>query len=138
MPGIKLFYNFFRQIIEVVFANRDSSFKEVVLIEYPRPGAYALGFVTALLPEHFRGHIANAKPGEECVSVFIPATPNPTSGWFAIVPRSQLIPLKMTQAEGMKLIVSCGAIYPGSQRAFGQTSLLDKLGTWVDKPEKKI
>jgi uncharacterized membrane protein len=137
IPGVKLFYNFFRQIIEVFFASKDSSLKEVVLLEYPRAGTYMLGFVTSAVPEKYSGQIAGAQPGDEFVSVFIPMTPLPTSGWFAIVPRSQLTPLKMTPAEGMKLVVSGGAIYPGQKDAFATTSLLDKLETWVDNPGKK-
>ena len=136
IPGVKLIYNFVRQIVEVFFTNKDSSLKEVVLIEYPRAGTFMLGFVTSAVPEPFRSQIPGAKPDEECVSVFIPMTPLPTSGWFAIVPRSQLIPLKMSSADAMKLVVSGGAIYPRSQGAFTKTSLLDKLETWVDKTGK--
>ncbi len=136
IPGVKLFYNFFRQIIEVFFANRDSSFKEVVLIEYPRAGAYTLGFVTSSVPQHISTHVASAIPNEECVSVFIPTTPNPTGGWLLIVPRSQVITLKMTPAEGMKLIVSGGAIFPGTKDA-AKTSLLDKLELMVAEANVK-
>ena len=126
LPGVKLFYNFFRQIIEVFFASKGSSFKEVVLLEYPRAGTFMLGFVTSTVPARYAESVPQAIVGEELVSVFIPMTPLPSSGWFAIVPRSQLIPMKMTPAEGMKLVVSGGAIYP-HEAAATQTSLLEKL-----------
>lgn len=134
IPGIAVFYNFFRQVIEVFFANRDSSFKEVVLIEYPRAGAYMLGFVTSTVPQSLRSQIPRPQPGEECVTVFIPTTPNPTSGWLGVLPRSQVTTLKMTPAEGMKLIVSGGAIYPGQSTSAVQMSLLEKLEAFVEKP----
>lgn len=133
IPGVRLLYNFITQVISVFFANKDSSFKEVVLLEYPRAGVYALGFVTAIVPPRFGAHIANAGPGEECLSVFIPTTPNPTSGWFCVVPRSLVQVLDMTPAEGMKLVVSAGAIFPGDQREQAETSLLEKLESWVQR-----
>lgn len=136
-PGVKLFYNFFRQIIEVFFANRDASFKEVVLIEYPSPGMFMLGFVTSTLPERYRADITAAPGTDEYVSVFIPMTPLPTSGWYVIVPRTKLMPVKMTSAEAMKLVVSGGAIYPGEHGDKAQTSLIEKLTTATQKPEKK-
>lgn len=126
IPGVKLFYNFFRQIIEVFFASKGSSFKEVVLIEYPRAGTFMLGFVTSTVPARFAGAVPQTMVGDELVSVFIPMTPLPSSGWFAIVPRSQLVPMGMSPAEGMKLVVSGGAIYPGDAEEV-QTSLLEKL-----------
>lgn len=134
IPGIAIFYNFFRQVIEVFFANRDSSFKEVVLVEYPRAGAYMLGFVTSTVPPSFRAQIPHPQPGEECVTVFIPTTPNPTSGWLGILPRSQLTTLTISPAEGMKLIVSGGAIYPGQSASAAQQTLLEKLEAFVEKP----
>lgn len=126
IPGVKLFYNFFRQIIEVFFASKGSSFKEVVLLEYPKAGMFMLGFVTSTVPVRYAEAVPQAVAGDELVTVFIPMTPLPSSGWFAVVPRSQLIPMKMTPAEGMKLVVSGGAIYPGDAAAT-QTSLLEKL-----------
>lgn len=136
IPGVKVLYGFIRQVIEVFFAGKDTSFDEVVLLEYPRTGVYSLGFVTAKLPTDYSRHIANAQPGEECVSVFIPTTPNPTSGWFCIVPRSQVIRLKMTPAEGMKLVVSGGSIFPGSHAEAAQTTLLEKLESRVGRNGK--
>lgn len=130
LPGISTIYKFVREVISVFFASKDSSFKEVVLIEYPRTGVLSLGFVTASVPDD----LSPAQyRGQNCVSVFIPTTPNPTSGWFCIVPRDSLQILSLTPAEGMKLVVSGGAIYPGAKTAVPESSLLDKLEALVDK-----
>lgn len=83
----------------------------VAMVEYPRPGLYSVGFVTGPgLPE------ATSGLGEETLCVFIPTTPNPTSGWIAMVPRSQLRFLDMTPQEGMRLVISAGTVDPRGRR----------------------
>jgi uncharacterized membrane protein len=84
-------------------------FQRVVLVEFPRQGLYSLGFVTS----ETKGE-AQAKTMETVINVFVPTTPNPTSGFLLLAPRSQITDLEMTVAEGMKMVISGGAVVPAS------------------------
>ena len=132
IPVVKSIYVGTRQVIESLIQQRRTLFQEVVLIQYPRPGLFALGFVTAIVPPSQKTNMPTAFQVEECLSIFIPTTPNPTSGWFCIAPRSQVIKLGMTSGEAMKLIMSGGAVYPDSstQQKGTPPSLLDLLHEW--------
>jgi uncharacterized membrane protein len=130
VPLINKIYVFVRQVLETLFARRQTLFKEVVVLEYPRAGVYSLGFVTAATPPTTGGLLRPLAPGDEYLSVFIPTTPNPTSGWFCIVARSQVIVLPMSAGEGMKLVISGGAVYPGTAGQ-EEPSLLDQLERWL-------
>jgi uncharacterized membrane protein len=134
-PVINRIYVGTRQVIEALFQQRQTLFQEVVLLEYPRPGVYSMGFVTAIVPPSYTAQLNEQIRGEECLSIFIPTTPNPTSGWFCIVPRSSVIKLNMSTGEAMKLIVSGGAVFPGEVSSKTPTSLLDMLHDWSDKEE---
>lgn len=125
IPIINRVYVATRQIITSLFQQRKTMFQEAVLIEYPRPGIFSIGFVTASIPPEVSRHIATAQPGEECISVFIPTTPNPTSGWLCMVPRSSVQKLSMTSGEAMRLVVSGGAVFPGSELGGAPKSLLE-------------
>ncbi len=134
IPVVNRVYVGTRQVIEALFQQRQTLFQEVVLIQYPRPGVFAVGFVTAVVPPDFRRHLPTDQQHEEWLSVFIPTPPNPPSGWFCIVPRSQTTKLKMTSGEAMKLIVSGGAVFPGAEITATQAappSLLDMLHKWA-------
>ena len=108
MPVVRGVYGTVKQIFETVLAQKCARF-EVVLIEYPRRGVGAIGFVTG--PTH--GEI-QACSGEEMVNVFVPATPNPTSG-FLFVPRSELIHLDMSVEDGIKMVISGGIVGPAGE-----------------------
>jgi uncharacterized membrane protein len=82
-------------------------FQRVVLVEFPRPGIYSVGFVTSET-----GGEAQVKTAATVVNVFIPTTPNPTSGFLVLVPNEQVTPLEMSVAEGMKMVISGGAVVP--------------------------
>jgi len=107
MPVVRGLYGAIKQIIEAVFKRDKTSFREVVLVEYPRRGIWALGFVTGIA----KGEIQEDTQ-EEVLNVFIPTTPNPTSGFVLFVPRKDLKEVKMTVEEGIKLVVSMGIIKP--------------------------
>jgi len=77
------------------------------LVEFPRAGVYTIGFVTSET-----GGEVQEKIHETVISVFVPATPNPTSGFLLFVPRAELIELGMSVAEGMKMVISCGSVLP--------------------------
>jgi len=100
-PIINRIYQTIRQIIQTIVVSK-TALREVVLVEYPRKGVYTIAFVTNIYEEG----------GKRKFSLLIPTTPNPTTGFFAIVPEEEVIPLKMTVEEGMKMIVSAGIIAP--------------------------
>jgi uncharacterized membrane protein len=107
MPIVRSVYGTLKQIFETVLAQSSRSFREVVLLEYPRRGIGAIAFVT--------GSSHDEKPSsaeDELVNVFLPTTPNPTSGFLLLVPRKDLVHLDMTVEEGMKLVISGGIVGP--------------------------
>jgi uncharacterized membrane protein len=110
MPVIRSVYSTLKQIFETVLAQSSRSFREVVLVEYPRRGIGAIGFVTGPT----RGEV-QMRSEEELVNVFLPTTPNPTSGFLLFVPKRDLVHLDMTIEEGIKLVISGGIVAPPSQ-----------------------
>lgn len=106
IPLIRGVYSATRQIIDT-FQNSGSNFKKVVLVEYPKQGVYSVGFVTKETT-----NFLNSKIGEKCSNVFIPTTPNPTSGFILVIPNKELKELDMTVEEGVKFIVSVGLLSP--------------------------
>lgn len=111
MPVIRSIYNALKQIFETVLANQSQAFREVVMIEYPRKGLYALGFITGTT----EGEVQNVT-ADEVVNVFLPTTPNPTSGFLLFVPKKDLIRLTMTVEDGIKMVVSGGIVTPPDRR----------------------
>jgi uncharacterized membrane protein len=107
IPVMNKTYGFMKEIGQTLLSGRKTMFQRVVLVEFPREGIYSVGFVTS----ETEGE-AQAKTGETVINVFVPTTPNPTSGFLILVPREQLIDLKMTVAEGMKLVISGGTVVP--------------------------
>jgi uncharacterized membrane protein len=110
MPIVRSVYGTLKQIFETVLAQSSRSFREVVLIEYPRRGIGAIGFVTGPT----QGEI-QVRSEEELVNVFLPTTPNPTSGFLLFVPKRDLVHLDMTIEEGIKLVISGGIVAPPNQ-----------------------
>jgi uncharacterized membrane protein len=110
MPVVRSVYGTLKQIFETVLAQSSRSFREVVLIEYPRRGIGAIGFVTGPT----RGEV-QMRSEEELVNVFLPTTPNPTSGFLLFVPKRDLVHLDMTIEEGIKLVISGGIVTPPNQ-----------------------
>ena len=106
VPLLNKFYGAIKQINQA-FTGSKNSFKTVVLVEFPGPGNYSVAFIT----NEVQGEIRN-KSGQELVSVFIPTTPNPTSGFLILVPVEKVTKLDMSVADGIKYIVSLGAISP--------------------------
>lgn len=107
IPFIRALYGGVKSFSETILSNSGKSFKQVLLVEYPRAGIWSIGFQTAdNLPE------INATLGEEQVCVFVPTTPNPTSGFIFMMPRRQVRALNMTVDEAMKMIVTLGVVVP--------------------------
>jgi len=107
MPVVRSIYSALKQIFETVLAESSRSFREVVLIEWPRRGVWVIGFVTG--PS--KGEIASRFDGE-FVNVFVPTTPNPTSGFLVFVPTRDIIRLDMPVEDGVKLVISGGIVAP--------------------------
>jgi uncharacterized membrane protein len=112
MPVVRGIYSAVKQIFETVLASQSDTFREVVLVEYPRAGMWTVAFVT-VKPE---GEIA-AQAGPEAVAIYVPTTPNPTSGFLVFVPRRDVITLPMTVEEGIKFVISGGIVAPPARRA---------------------
>ncbi len=111
-PVVRGVYNALKQIFETVLSQKSQAFREVVLVEYPRKGVWALGFITGT-PE---GEIQDLGGGT-LASVFVPTTPNPTSGFLLFLPERELVRLAMTVEEGIKMVVSGGIVSPPDRRA---------------------
>lgn len=107
IPGIGGFYNSVKQFIETFGAKDRAQFSKVVLVQFPRAGAYTIGFVTNM----GRGE-PHAQLAGEHWAVFVPTCPSPVNGFFMYLPRAELIELEMSVGEGMKTIISCGAVLP--------------------------
>ena len=110
MPLVRNIYNGLKQIFETVFSQGTASFQQVGLVQYPRPGVWAIVFVATAA----RGEIGAklAVHHEDTVAVFLPTTPNPTSGFLLYVPRNEVLMLDMTVEDGAKLIISAGLVSP--------------------------
>jgi uncharacterized membrane protein len=111
MPVIRNIYSAVKQILETVLADQSAAFREAVLIEYPRRGIWAIGFITG----RTKGEVQNMTE-DESINVFLPTTPNPTSGFLLFVPKPDIIPLSMTVEEAIKMVISGGIITPPDRR----------------------
>jgi len=112
MPVVRVVYNGIKQISETVFAQSERSFEKAVLIEYPRRGIWAIGFIST----HAKGEILKrAGNGGQMMSVFVPTTPNPTSGFLLYFPEEDVLELDMSVEEAAKLVISAGLVYPNEE-----------------------
>ena len=127
IPVINNIYSVVRQISGAIFSRRKDMFREVAMIEYPRAGLHCIAFVTSKVPKDFGGDL----PGHDRVALFVPTTPNPTSGFLLFASRDEITPLPLTVQDAMKLIVSAGAVYPGSAEFEEAPDLLTKLEAWA-------
>jgi len=106
-PIVRGVYLTIRQLTDAFAVTEQTAFKRVALVEYPRKGVWAIGFVTAEGPSE-----ARSLAGEELVSLFLPTTPNPTSGYLLMVPKRDVKMLEMSVEDGLKLVVSGGVFVP--------------------------
>ena len=107
IPVVRSVYSAAKNFAEIVFSDSSNSFKQVMLIEYPRKGLYSLAFQTASELGEVQG-----RTGEDVICCFVPTTPNPTSGFIIVVPRKDAIALDMDVDEALKMIISLGVVVP--------------------------
>ena len=107
IPLVRSIYNASKQVILAVFGTNSQAFRKVLLVEYPRKGLWSLAFQTGV-----SNPLVNGAVGQELVSIFIPTTPNPTSGFLMMVPKTDVIELSMTIDEALKFIISLGVMQP--------------------------
>ena len=107
IPVVRAVYSAVKKFAEMVFSDKSESFKNVLLIQYPRKGLYSLAFQTSSELGEVQG-----RTGDEVVCTFVPTTPNPTSGFIIIVPKKDVIVLDMDVDEALKMIISLGVVIP--------------------------
>ena len=117
IPIVKSIYSSVKQVSDTLFSSNGNAFREAVLVQYPHTGSWTIGFVTGTPSGEVAAHLVG-----EHVGLYVPTTPNPTSGFFLIMPRSALRPLAMSVDEALKYIISMGVVAPpqhAASRAMG-------------------
>ncbi|MCB1084867.1 MAG: DUF502 domain-containing protein [Chlamydiia bacterium] len=107
IPLVNKVYMTTQEIIKTIFVTDKNSFKQVVMVPFPKDGAYVIGLVSRESPK-----MCSEKAGGELLSVFVPTTPNPTSGYLLMYKKEEIIPLDLRPEQAIKYIVSCGVITP--------------------------
>jgi len=107
VPIISTIYQGVKQLLEAIFTSDSSRFRDVVYLQYPREGIWSIGFVTGPTFE-----AATDKIGRRCLNVFVPTTPNPTSGFYLLVPEEDVIYSGLSVEQAFKLIMSAGIVAP--------------------------
>jgi len=134
VPFLSTVYKSVKQIVETFGKENRAVFKEVVLIEYPRPDCYVLGFVT-----NDASGETEAMIGRKLTNVFVPTTPNPTSGFLLLLPREDIYRLDMSVGDGMKMLISGGAVIPpksAKRRRRRQRGQKKNVGKKATSPSK--
>lgn len=107
IPGFRGIYNALKQLSDTVLSPNNDSFKKAVLVQYPRKGMWTIAFQTG----DYRGEVEE-KIGQSIINIYVPTTPNPTSGFFIMLPKDEVIELEMSVDEAFKLIISTGVVTP--------------------------
>lgn len=116
MPVVRSIYNAVKQIAETVLSKSESSFEKACLVEYPRTGIWAIAFIST----EAKGEIKSQVNVDDLIAVFLPTTPNPTSGFLLFVPRSQVKILDLSVEDAAKLVISAGLVYPNGDAPSSQ------------------
>jgi uncharacterized membrane protein len=111
IPLVRGVYGAVKQVTETLFSSSGKSFRKVVMVQYPHAHSWTLAFLTGDGTAEI-----NAKTGHEIVNVFVPTTPNPTSGFFLMVPRTEMIELDMNVDDGLKMLLSVGVVTPNGKK----------------------
>lgn len=121
-PIVRTIYNAVKQIFETALKNSNDSFQNACLVQYPRKGIWAVAFISTPT----KGEIASKIGKHDLISIFVPSTPNPTSGFILFVPREEIIELKMSVEEAAKLVISAGLILPEEQQVKNKKTRIKK------------
>ncbi len=121
IPLVRSIYSAVKQIAETMFSSNGKSFRKVLLVEYPRKGLWTLAFQTGTEVGE-----AQRKTGREVINIFIPTTPNPTSGFLILVPKEDVVELDMSVDEGLRMIISMGLVVPKSLTHPEPTPVLER------------
>ncbi len=139
VPVVRNLYGFFKNVFETALQQSDRSFKEVALVEYPRPGVWAMSFVVGDAKGEVN-EMLNDK-GDDLVSIFVPTVPNPTSGFLLFVSRSSLRILTMSVEEAAKVVFSMGLVVPETQdpdlAVRRLEAVAEEISSEQDKPKRK-
>ncbi len=111
IPGFRGIYKALKQLSDTVLSPSSNSFKKALLVEYPRKGMWTIAFQTG----DYHGEVEE-KIGQEIINIYVPTTPNPTSGFFIMLPKSDVIELNMSVDEAFKLIISTGVVTPNLKK----------------------
>jgi len=111
IPLVRVLYAGVKQLLEPLFLQKTNAFKRVALIEYPRRGVHVIGFVTG----ESKGEV-QSKTSKDMMNIFIPTTPNPTSGFYILIPEDEVVYLNMSVEDAFKLIISGGIVSPPEKR----------------------
>ena len=112
IPIVKSIYNSVKQVSDTLFSSNGNAFREAVLVQYPRQGSWTIAFVTGKPGGEVATHL-----GPDYLSVYVPTTPNPTSGFFLMMPRADVFELKMSVDEALKYVISMGVVAPDAEPA---------------------
>ena len=107
IPVFKTIYNSVKKVSDTLFSSNGNAFRTALLVQYPRPGAWTIAFQTGTPGGEVAQHL-----GADFISVYVPTTPNPTSGFFLMLPRSDVIELKMSVDEALTYVISMGSVAP--------------------------
>ena len=110
IPVVNSIYSSVKQISDTLFSSSGQAFRKALLVQWPHPGMWTIGFLTGTPGGDVKRHIP-----QDCLSVYVPTTPNPTGGYFVIVPRKDVVELDMTVDEALKYIISMGVVPPASR-----------------------
>ena len=124
MPVVRGVYGAIKQIVSTIVSQQSNSFREVVLVQWPRQGMWTVAFVTGTPT----AEIQALSPDHDMVGVYVPTTPNPTSGYLMWVKRSEVVPMAISVEDGIKLVVSCGIVTPAGLPAPARNGLREVAG----------
>lgn len=129
IPLVRSIYSGAKQLAETLFSEAGQSFRKVVLVEFPRRGLWSLAFQTGTDVGE-----AQRKTGRDVINIYVPTTPNPTGGYFVMVPREDVVELEMTVDDGLKMLMSMGAVVPQSVHPKGAVAGMEPTSATPDRP----
>jgi uncharacterized membrane protein len=112
IPFVKSIYSSVKQVSDTILADQGTAFRKALLVEFPRPGCWTIAFLTGKPAEAVVDHL-----GDEFISIYVPTTPNPTGGYFVMVPKTSVRDLDMTVDDALKYIISMGVVAPRRRRS---------------------